>query len=199
MNDIIKKNLAKFTSFLKTPAYKIFNAKYLNLNFGRSNSVNGLNHYSNLLKWSIEPSKIANLLRSVMIIATASILLWLIFSCFQYPGAQNGKTEMTYYEMGLKNDPSHLFSKKVMHLDGIKIQGIMITNDQPDNAQGYVIFDIDGKNIGPIEVGETFGKSLFLQGITSNSATITYQGQKSTIYLNSVDEKTPNIGKGSSN
>jgi hypothetical protein len=111
------------------------------------------------------------------------ILLGLVLSCFQYPNSQIAKSSMTYYEVGLKNDPSHLFSKKIIHLDGIKIQGLIITKDLPGNSQGYVIFDIDGKNVGPIEVGETFGKGLFLQAITNNSATITYQGQKSTIYL----------------
>ena len=189
MNDKIKKNLATLTSFLKTPASEIFNRKYLNWNFGSSNA-HSFQQGSNLLKWNIEPFQIANFLRSFFILATCSILLCLFLSCFQYPGIQGGKTDMTYYEMGLKNDPSHLFSKKMIQLDGIKIQGIIITKDSPLNPQGYVIFDIDGKNVGPIEVGETFGKGLFLQAITNNSATITYQGQKSTINLYPVENPT---------
>jgi hypothetical protein len=189
MSDTIKKNLAKFTSFLKTPASEIFNRHSLNRNFRRSNS-SSFQQGTHLLKWNLEPAQVANFFRSFFILVTLVILLCLTLIWFQYPSSQSGRPEMTYYETGLKNDPSHLFSKKMIQLDGIKIQGIMITKDLPINPQGYVVFDIDGKNVGPIEVGETFGKGLFLQAITNNSATITYQGQKSTIYLNSVDNSS---------
>ncbi len=183
MINTIKKTLAKITVFLKTPASEIFNFQALQWKFGNSGYQTRYSQESYFSKWHIEPSKVANLLRVVFIVITGMILLGLVLSCFQYPNLQIAKSSMTYYEVGLKNDPSHLFSKKIIHLDGIKIQGLIITKDLPGNSQGYVIFDIDGKNVGPIEVGETFGKGLFLQAITNNSATITYQGQKSTIYL----------------
>ena len=183
MNDTIKKNLEKITRFLKTPASELFNKKYFNWNFDRAHAQYSFNQNSSLFQWNIEPSAVANFLRSVFIVGTASLLLWLILSCLQYPGFRVDKQGTTYYEMSLKNDPSHLFSKRMMQLDGIKIQGIMITKDLPSNPQGYVIFDMNGKNVGPIEVGETFGKGLFLQAITNDSATITYQGQQSTINL----------------
>jgi hypothetical protein len=183
MINSIKKAFATITRVLKTPASELFNFNSLQWKFGNSGYPSRLSQNSGFLKWDIEPSQVAKVLRAFFMIATASILLWLVLSFFQFPYTQAGKSSMTFYETGLKNDPSHLFSKKIIQLDGIKIQGLIITKDLPENSQGYVIFDIDGKNVGPIEVGETFGKGLFLQAITKNSATITFQGQKSTIYL----------------
>ena len=183
MINSIKKTMARITLFLQKPASEIFNLNSLQVKFAHFGYPSRNNQESRFLKWNIEPSQVANLLRAFFIVITASTLLWLVLSCLQYPNTKVAKSLMTYYEVGLKNDPSHLFSKKLIHLDGIKIQGLIITKNLPENSQGYVIFDIDGKNVGPIEVGETFGKGLFLQAITNNSATITYQGQKSTIFL----------------
>ncbi len=198
MLEKIKNNLSKWFQVLNSSPSELFHGKKFQWNLGRLSDPTQFRNSASLFQTNIDPSQIANLLRAICLIATICMIVGLIFSFFKFPSLPIGKSQMTYYEVGLKNDPSHLFSKKIIRLDGIKIQGIMITKDQPENAQGYVIFDMDGKNIGPIEVGETFGKGLFLQGITSNSATITFQGQKSTIYLNPIETNTPN-GKVSSN
>ncbi|SMC40363.1 hypothetical protein [Polynucleobacter kasalickyi] len=192
MSEKIKSILSKLFQVLNSSPSELLHGRRVQWDFGRFNDAMKFRDSTSLFQPNIDPNQVARWLRAVFLIATISLIVGFFCSIFQFPWLQNGKSQMTYYQVGLKNDPSHLFSKKVIHLDGIKIQGIMITKDQPDNAQGYVIFDIDGKNIGPIEVGETFGKGLFLQSITNNSATITFQGQKSTIYLNSSESNVPN-------
>lgn len=193
MIDTLKEIFTKSVFFLKMPVGEIFNTNRFQWSFGRLSDTNKPSKYSNVLKWDIAPFQIANLLRIIFIVATSVILLSFILSIFQYPNTQAANSPMTYYQVGLKNDPSHLFSKKIVHLEGVKIQGLILTKESPENTQGYVIFDIDGKNVGPVEVGETFGKGLFLKAITNNSATITYQGQKSTIYL--FPEENPTTEK----
>ena len=128
-------------------------------------------------------------------ISSLCVVALVILKCLQLPRPSFSQEKLppTYYEAIVKSNLSHLFSKKTINLDGIKIQGILLTGETKNGAQGYVVFEIDGKNVGPIAVGESFGGSsgsggslgqgIYLQSITPDSVTVSYQGQQTQLNL----------------
>lgn len=78
-----------------------------------------------------------------------------------------------------------LFGSKPLATENIYLRGVVITSKNPDGTLGgFAIFEIDGKPTNAISVGETIGKSLSLQSIGDETATLLYQGQKLNFKLN---------------
>ena len=64
-------------------------------------------------------------------------------------------------------------------LDAIVLRGTVTTGKNANGSlTGFALFELDGKPVNPIGIGESLGKGLSLQSIGDESATLLYQGQQ---------------------
>ena len=138
-----------------------------------------------------------------MLITIASVTYWLMHLS-QIPSppealSKNAKGAVLYINQG-STESYALFGSKPMAAENIILRGVVVTDKNKDGLlQGFALFEIDGKPTGAIAVGESLGKGLMLQTITTETATLLYQGKRLNFSLNksNKDKQANNSGNGS--
>jgi len=85
---------------------------------------------------------------------------------------------------------SSLFGRQPLTKNSISLQGIVITGKDLSGAfSGFALFNIDGKPTGPVAVGESPGKGLSLQSISTDEAILQYSGESMNVKLEVTQKK----------
>ena len=139
-----------------------------------------------------------------MLITIAAVTYWLM-RLSQNPSppealSKNAKGAVLYSNQGSTESYS-LFGSKPIATENIILRGVVVTDKNKDGLlQGFALFEVDGKPTGAIAVGESMGKGLMLQTITTETATLLYQGKRLNFSLNkSNKDKQVNNKVGGSN
>ena len=112
--------------------------------------------------------------------------------------ANNFKGTTLYTNQDI-NSSYPLFGLKPLASDSIILRGVVITEKSKDGiAQGYALFDIDGKPSGAIALGESMNRGMILKAIDSESATVMYQGKNIAFPLQKTKKENMSSGKSSS-
>jgi hypothetical protein len=147
------------------------------------NLPNYLNKFINLDVFfhQIQPLKITNLIRNLLIILCILTLVYACFAIVRLPVAVVFNRPPKIYQLQDIQKVNLLFGQQEIDLSKIKLTGLMI-NGAP--SQGIAIFEIDGKSSGAVAVGEVFDKGYFLQGLSQDKADIVYQGKQYQLTIN---------------
>lgn len=82
-----------------------------------------------------------------------------------------------------------LFGGKQIDTGNIKLRGVIHMGDQLGSADGFAIFEIDGKTTPAIGKGESLGQGFVLVQINQDSVVISRQGQRATVQLLNEKQK----------
>jgi len=143
----------------------------------------------------LTPIRVSQLMTYVFILLTlASSTYWLTY-ILQIPSPAEilpknfkGITLHTNQDIGTSYK---LFGSKPLAAENITLRVLVVTGkNEAGLNQGFALFDIDGKSTGAIAVGEQIGRSMVLQSINTESATLVYQGKEMSFALQK--SKNPN-------
>jgi len=145
----------------------------------------------------LTPVRVSQSITYILILLTlVSSTYWLIH-ILQIPSpveslAKNFKG-ITLYTNQDVNTSYKLFGSKPLAAENIALRVLVVTGkNELGMNQGFALFDIDGKSTGAIAVGEQIGRSMVLQSITPDAATLLYQGKELSFSLQkSKNQNTP--------
>ena len=145
----------------------------------------------------LTPVRVSQSITSILILLTlVSSTYWLIH-ILQIPSpaeslAKNFKG-ITLHTNQDVNTSYKLFGSKPLAAENIALRVLVVTGkNEVGMNQGFALFDIDGKSTGAIAVGEQIGRSMVLQSITPDAATLLYQGKELSFSLQkSKNQNTP--------
>lgn len=109
---------------------------------------------------------------------------------------KKGNPGITLYANHDNTAAYDLFGTKPVMTDAIYLRGVVATGKNPNGSiDGFAIFEIDGKPVNAVSVGESLGKGLTLYAISDESATLLYQGQKLEFKLSKPSSPSPKAPK----
>jgi hypothetical protein len=136
----------------------------------------------------LTPVRVSQSITYILILLTlVSSTYWLIH-ILQIPSpadslAKNFKG-ITLHTNQDVNTSYKLFGSKPLAAENIALRVLVVTGkNELGMNQGFALFDIDGKSTGAIAVGEQIGRSMVLQSITPDAATLLYQGKELSFSL----------------
>jgi len=135
---------------------------------------------------NVKPIFIANLVKNTLILLCFFSLLYVFLVINQFPSPQLFDRPVQIYQFQDVRKADKLFGQKEIDLSKLRLTGLMSSGA----ANGFAIFELDGKSSGAIAIGETFGKGYFLKNVSKESVEIVYQGKLYQIRMNSKTTKT---------
>jgi hypothetical protein len=137
----------------------------------------------------VSPRKTADLLQIFLILSTSVIVIyWLMkFLALPLPG-KSGQSELLISSKS-GTEAYLLFGGKQIDTGNIKLRGVIHMDDQLGSADGFAIFEVDGKTTPAIGKGESLGQGFVLSQINKDSVVISRQGQRATVQLLNEKQK----------
>ncbi len=137
----------------------------------------------------VSPRKTADLLQILLILSTSTIVIYWLMKLLALP--LPGKTSQSELLISSKSGTEAylLFGGKQIDTGNIKLRGVIHMDDQLGAADGFAIFEVDGKTTPAIGRGESLGQGFVLSQINKDSVVISRQGQRATIQLLSEKQK----------
>jgi hypothetical protein len=137
----------------------------------------------------ISPRKAADSLQIFLILSTSAIVIyWLMkLLALPLPGKAAQSELLTSSISG--TEAYLLFGGKQIDTGNIKLRGVIHMDDQLESADGFAIFEVDGKTTPAIGIGESLGQGFVLSQINKDSVVISRQGQRATVELLSEKQK----------
>jgi hypothetical protein len=166
----------------------------------QSKSVLGRNP---LIILAVTPMRVSQTLTYILMALTLASTTYWLMHISQIPSpanslANNFKGTTLYTNQDI-NSSYPLFGMKPLASDSIILRGVVITEKSKDGiAQGYALFEIDGKPSGAIALGDSMNRGMTLKAIDSESATVMYQGKEITFSLQKTKKENMSFGKSSS-
>ena len=137
----------------------------------------------------ISPRKTADSLQILLILSTSAIVIYWLMKLLALP--LPGKTAQSELLISSKSGTEAylLFGGKQIDTGNIKLRGVIHMDDQLGLADGFAIFEVDGKTTPAIGIGESLGQGFVLSQINKDSVVISRQGQRATVELLSEKQK----------
>ena len=136
----------------------------------------------------LTPVRVSQLITYILILVTlASSSYWLIH-ILQIPSPEESLPKnfkgITLHTNQDITTSYKLFGSRPLAAENIALRVLVVTGKNEAGVnQGFALFDIDGKSTGAIAVGEQIGRSMVLQSVNSDSATLLYQGKELSFVL----------------
>jgi len=151
----------------------------------------------------LTPTRVSQTLTYILMALTLASTAYWLMHISQIPSPANSLANTfkgtTLYTNQDINSSYPLFGMKPLASDSIVLRGVVITEKTKDGiAQGYALFDVDGKPSGAIALGENMDRGMTLKAIDSESATVTYQGKETTFSLQKNKKENMSSSKSSS-
>jgi len=137
----------------------------------------------------VSPKKTADLLQIFLILSTSAIVIYWLMKLLALP--LPGKAAQSELLISSKSGTEAylLFGGKQIDTGNIKLRGVIHMDDQLGSADGFAIFEVDGKTTPAIGKGESLGQGFVLSQINKDSVVISRQGQRATVQLLSEKQK----------
>jgi hypothetical protein len=137
----------------------------------------------------ISPRKTADSLQILLILSTSAIVIYWLMKLLALP--LPGKTAQSELLISSKSGTEAylLFGGKQIDTGNIKLRGVIHMDDQLGLADGFAIFEVDGKTTPAIGRGESLGQGFVLSQINKDSVVISRQGQRATVQLLNEKQK----------
>lgn len=137
----------------------------------------------------VSPKKTADLLQICLILSTSAIVIYWLMKLLALP--LPGKAAQSELLISSKSGTEAylLFGGKQIDTGNIKLRGVIHMDDQLGSADGFAIFEVDGKTTPAIGKGESLGQGFVLSQINKDSVMISRQGQRATVQLLSEKQK----------
>lgn len=152
---------------------------------------------------AVTPIRVSQTLTYILMALTLGSTTYWVMHISQIPSPANSLANTFKGTTLYTNQDIHssypLFGMKPLASDSIILRGVVITEKNKDGiAQGYALFDIDGKPSGAIAVGENMDRGMTLKTIDSESATVMYQGKEIAFSLQKTKKENMPPSKSSS-
>lgn len=143
----------------------------------------------------VSPRKTADLLQILLILSTSAMVIYWLMKLLALPLPGNSSQSELLVSSRPGTEAYLLFGGKQIDTGNIKLRGIIHMGDQLGSADGFAIFEIDGKTTPAIGKGESLGQGFVLAQINQDSVIISRQGQRATVQLLNEKQKKSNESK----
>ena len=143
----------------------------------------------------VSPRKTADLLQILLILSTSAMVIYWLMKLLALPLPGNSSQSELLVSSRPGTEAYLLFGGKQIDTGNIKLRGVIHMGDQLGSADGFAIFEIDGKTTPAIGKGESLGQGFVLSQINQDSVIISRQGQRATVQLLNEKQKKSNESK----